>query len=210
MSNADHKADLILASASPRRVELIQRTLGLACRVLPAGVEEAEEEAFVGDPQGLVNHNARLKAEWVASRHPQAWVLAADTTVALDGRIFNKPVDMAEAKAMLRTLSGRTHTVYTAVVIKRHASGHDASTVVASGVRFKPLDDATIDAYFDRVNPLDKAGAYGIQEASEMIIAGHTGSWTNIMGLPVEWVEEALRKRGLWEPLVARSPISGG
>lgn len=185
---------LILASASPRRRELLGR-LGLPFDVVVAGVTEHEDPAT--DPRLMVAHNAALKAGWVAARHPDAFVLGADTTVFLDGTALNKPADLAEARAMLRRLAGRTHTVFTGLALRRAAAGLELDEGVTSEVTFKAFDDAVIDAYFRIVNPLDKAGAYGIQEGRDLIIAGWRGSFTNIMGLPIEETKQILTQGGL-------------
>ncbi len=188
------KTTLILASASPRRKELLAR-LGVAFEVLVAPITEHEDPT--SDPRAMVLHNAALKAAWVCAQRPGALVLSADTTVAVDDHVLNKPADLAEARTMLKRLSGRTHTVYTGVCLWRRVgtpfqggrglsvpktmSGRlgEASLPISlpadrgnleishcetSQVTFRALDDATITRYFTLVNPLDKAGAYGIQE----------------------------------------------
>lgn len=185
---------LILASASPRRKELLAQ-LGVTFRVEVARVTEHEDSAT--DPRAMVAHNAALKADWVAAVHPEAIVLGADTTVFIDGAALNKPVDLAEARAMLRRLSGRTHTVFTGLAVRCTATELRIDEGVATDVTFKPLDDATIDAYLARVNPLDKAGGYGVQEHGDMIVAGHRGSFTNIVGLPLEATKQILTRIGL-------------
>lgn len=185
---------LILASASPRRRQLLTE-LALPFDVAVADVTEHEDPAT--DPRVMVTHNAALKAEWVATRRPDAFVLGADTTVFIDGTVLNKPADLAEARVMLRRLAGRTHTVFTGVALRRVATGLRVDEGVSSEVTFKPFDDAVIDAYFKIVNPLDKAGAYGIQEGRELIIDGWRGSFTNIMGLPMEATKQILTRCGL-------------
>ncbi|HVW20324.1 MAG TPA: nucleoside triphosphate pyrophosphatase [Opitutaceae bacterium] len=185
---------LILASASPRRRELLGR-LGVPFTVEVAQVVEFEEPA--ADPRHLVSHNAALKADWVAARHPGALVLGADTTVFLDGTVLNKPADGAEARAMLRRLSGRTHTVFTGLALRRRADALRLDEGVASEVTFQRLDEARIEAYLGRVHTLDKAGGYSIQEGTELIIAGYQGSFTNIMGLPLETTKHILTRCGL-------------
>ncbi len=187
-------APLILASASPRRRELLAK-LGVKFDVVVAGITEHEDPET--DPKRMVAHNAALKADWVAERHPDAYVLGADTTVFIDRTVLNKPRDMDEARAMLKRLAGRTHTVFTGVALRRSRAGLAVDEGVTSQVTFKPFDDAVIDAYFRVVNPLDKAGAYGIQEGREMIIAGWEGSFTNIMGLPMEVTKQILTAQGL-------------
>lgn len=185
---------LILASASPRRRELLAQ-IGLPFTVIPA--EVTEHEAPDADPRVMVRHNAALKAEWVAKRHPAATVIGADTTVFIDRTVLNKPRDKAEAQAMLRMLSGRTHTVFTGLAVRRVADGLKLEQGVASEVTFKTLDEATIGLYLSRVHTLDKAGGYAIQEHGDLIVAGYTGSLTNIVGLPVEEMKQLLTQAGL-------------
>lgn len=185
---------LILASASPRRRELLAE-LGVAFDVVVADVTEHEEAST--DPRIMVAHNAALKADWVAARHPDALVLGADTTVFIDGQALNKPADAAEARAMLRRLSGRTHTVFTGLAVRRGRDGLAIDERMASEVTFKLLDEATIETYLSRVNTLDKAGGYAIQEQSGLIVAGYRGSFSNIIGLPLETTKQILTRCGL-------------
>jgi septum formation protein len=185
---------LILASASPRRRELLAQ-LGVSFDVVVADVVEHEEAST--DPRVMVAHNAALKAEWVAARHPEAFVLGADTTVFLDGHALNKPANPDEARAMLRRLSGRTHTVFTGLAFRCRRDGLKIDEGVASEVTFKTLDDATIEAYLARVHTLDKAGGYAIQEHGDLIVAGHRGSFSNIVGLPLETTKQILTRCGL-------------
>jgi septum formation protein len=192
------EARLVLASASPRRQQLLTG-MGLAFDVVPA--EITEHEAPDADPRAMVAHNAALKADWVAARHPAAFVLGADTTVFIDQTVLNKPRDLADARAMLKRLAGRTHTVFTGLALRRASDRLHLDEGVTSEVTFKNFDDAVIDAYFGIVNPLDKAGAYGIQEGRELIIAGWKGSFTNIMGLPVEETKQILTQVGLLNSL---------
>ena len=185
---------LILASASPRRRELLAR-FGFFPEIVPADVTEHEDP--LSDPRTMVLHNATLKARWVAERSPDALVLGADTTVALDGLVLNKPADLAEARAMLRRLSGRGHMVFTGIAFVWRNGGLDEEHCFTSRVQFKPLSDAVIEKYFQIVNPLDKAGAYGIQEGRDLIIAEYEEPLSNIMGLPVEFVTGRLAQLGV-------------
>ncbi len=185
---------LILASASPRRRELLAQ-LGFPFSVIPA--EVTEHEAPDADPREMVLHNAALKADWVAARHPTATVIGADTTVFIDRTVLNKPRDATEARAMLLLLSGRTHTVFTGLAVRRLADGLKLDQGVASEVTFKLLDEVTIGLYLSQVHTLDKAGGYAIQEQGDLIVAGYTGSRTNIVGLPVEEMKQLLTKAGL-------------
>lgn len=185
---------LILASASPRRRELLA-SLGVEFQVVTASVVEHEDPAT--DPRVMVAHNAALKADWVAERHPDAVVLGADTTVYLDGTALNKPADPLEARAMLQRLSGRAHTVFTGLALRCRATGLCIDESAASDVTFKSLDDNVIEHYLRLVPTLDKAGGYGIQDHPELIVAGYTGSLSNIIGLPLETTKQILTTAGL-------------
>ena len=185
---------LILASASPRRRELLAE-LGFPFEVMPA--EVTEYEAADADPREMVRHNAALKADWVAARHPDATVIGADTTVFVDRTVLNKPRDAAEARSMLRLLSGRSHTVFTGLAIRRLRDGLKIDQGVASEVNFKRLDEATIELYLSRVHTLDKAGGYAIQEENELIVENFSGSLTNIIGLPLNEMKQILTRAGL-------------
>lgn len=185
---------LILASASPRRRELLGQ-LGVPFEVRVAAVTEHEESTT--DPRVMVAHNAALKADWVAAREPEAFVLGADTTVFIDGAALNKPADPAAARAMLRRLNGRTHTVFTGLALRRHSTGLKLDEGVASDVTFKAFGDDVIETYLSRVHTLDKAGGYAIQEHSDLIVAGWQGSFTNIVGLPLETTKQILTRCGL-------------
>ena len=185
---------LILASASPRRRELLAE-LGVAFDVVVADVVEHEESST--DPRVMVAHNAALKADWVSARHPDAVVLGADTTVCIDNHVLNKPRDAADARAMLRRLSGRTHSVFTGLAVRRARDPLTIDEGVSSDVTFKVLDEATIEAYLARVHTLDKAGGYGIQDHSELIVENYRGSLTNIIGLPLEATKQILTRCGL-------------
>ena len=192
MTPADNDR-LILASASPRRKELLA-SLGVSFAIIPA--EVVEHEAPDSDPREMVKHNAALKADWVSARHPGATVIGADTTVFIDRTVLNKPRDAGEARAMLRMLSGRTHTVFTGLAIRRQRDGLRLDQGVASEVTMKAYDEATIELCLSRVHTLDKAGGYAIQEQGELIVAGFTGSLTNIVGLPVEEMKQLLTRAG--------------
>ena len=174
-------SSLILASGSPRRAKIL-RDLGVAFEVVKT---DAPESSYPGDPERTVRENALAKGAILPSSNPPTrHVLSADTIVWLDGRIYGKPRDLAEAKAFLRELSGRTHAVFTGVAYDGEAR------VVRSDVTFRPLTEETIDAYVAKVNPLDRAGAYDIDECGELLVASYTGTYENIMGLPVEPLKE--------------------
>lgn len=188
------KPRLLLASASPRRRELLAQ-LGVDFTVVTAAVTEHEEPTT--DPRHMVAHNAALKADWVAARYPQDFVLGADTTVCLDNHVLNKPAGPAEARAMLWRLSGRTHQVYTGLALRRYGAGVALDRLAVSEVTFKPLSEELIEAYLAKVHTFDKAGGYAIQEHGDLIIAGHQGSLSNIIGLPLDETKQILTAAGL-------------
>ncbi len=185
---------LILASASPRRKNLLQE-LGVDFEVRAPDVVENEARDF--NPRELVAHNAALKADYIATREPRAWVLGADTTVFVDDVVLNKPSDAAEAREMLRFLSGRSHSVFTGLALRHHQNSVAVDRGVESRVTFHQLDDATIDRYLRRVHTLDKAGGYAIQEHGDLIVEGYTGSLSNIIGLPQDETKQLLTEVGL-------------
>jgi len=178
---------LYLASASPRRRELLAG-LGIVFTVHPADVDES---VIAGE--SAEEHVVRLagkKAATVASTLKQggiqALVLAADTIVTIEGAILGKPADEAEALAMLRRLAGRTHEVFTGCRLVRGDDGRVAATVAKSAVRFAPWDEPLARWYVGTGEPMDKAGAYGIQGRGVLLTEGVTGSTSNVVGLPLE------------------------
>ena len=191
---------LILASASPRRRELLQRA-GVAFTVVPSNTLEA---AQVGEtPDAYTLRVAAEKALDVARRHPGTWVLGADTIVEIDGEVLGKPRDETEGKRMLHQLSGRTHRVITAFVLVDGGGQVRASQVVISTVTFKPLSEAQIQEYLATGEPFDKAGAYAVQGLGASLIERVAGSYTNVVGLPLDEVVAVLRAAGL---LLAQEP----
>lgn len=171
----------ILASTSPRRHELM-REHGLPFIVVSPQVEEVHDP--LGDFIALCRRNAQLKAEAVRALHPLAWIIAADTLVGLNGQVLGKPSDLDEARAMLRQLSSRSNDVCTAVCLLGPA-GEERLFHELSTVHFRALSDDDISAYFALVNPLDKAGAYALQEHPERIITHVEGDPTTVVGLPM-------------------------
>lgn len=185
---------LILASGSPRRRELLDQ-LGVRFRVVPSGIDESR---LPGESPGrYVERMARNKAEAVLQREAAALpVLGADTVVVLDGDILDKPLDQDAAAETLRRLSGRTHTVMSAVALL--ATGAPQRCVVnESRVTFGPLDEAWIRAYCASGEPLDKAGAYGVQGQAASRIRHLAGSFHGVMGLPLFETAELLRSGGV-------------
>jgi septum formation protein len=185
---------LILASGSPRRAELLQHA-GYEFEVVRAEVPEVEWDQLT--PVELCQLNAHRKARTVAKHHPDAVVLGADTLVFLDREILAKPASLADAARMLRRLSGRTHQVVTGVSVMHLRAHRESLFAVTTDVRFRRLDDRQIERYLRVVNPLDKAGAYAIQERGEWIIEEVMGSLTNVVGLPLERVETELTRFGV-------------
>ena len=183
---------LILASASPRRMDLL-REAGYAFEVEPAHVDESE---LAGEPpRAYVLRVAAMKARTIAARHPDEMVLAADTTVVIGGAMLSKPVDDADATRMLGLLSGRAHDVLTGVVLVR--AGRESSAVVGTQVRFRPLTAAEIDWYVASGEPHDKAGAYGVQGLAARFVESVDGSYSNVVGLPIGAVRALLAAAGL-------------
>ena len=172
-----------LASASPRRAELMHR-MGFRFEIRPTHVEE--NDSGIAGPEEMVLKNAKLKASTLSDLEPDALVLGSDTTVALGEQVLSKPADMEDARRMLQMLSGHTHTVYTAVALYWKFGSLAHVFVDCSQVCFQELDDARINQYFQFVDPLDKAGAYGIQVGRELIVESVEGSIENVMGLPIQ------------------------
>ena len=178
--SAAERPRLILASGSPRRRELLQR-MGYDFTVVSPDVDESVDEP----PRQAVAILARRKALAAAEGRAEGVVLAADTLVSLDGHALGKPRDGAEAGAMLRALSGREHEVFTGVCLIDCKTGRQAVHVERTGVRFRVLTDGEIDSYVASGDPLDKAGAYGIQGGAGAFVEKISGSYENVMGLPV-------------------------
>ncbi len=195
---------LLLASASPRRSELLRR-LAFDFEVIPAGVEEVSTHP--NGASGLVQTNALLKGRHVAELYPEKLVLGADTTVCLEGEILGKPVDMDAAVACLRRLSGKRHEVFTGIALCWARGQLEEVFVDRSEVVFQTLSDELIHEYIRLVNPLDKAGAYGIQAHREKIIASVVGSVENVMGLPVQRLHTWFSENPL---LVSEARSAGG
>ncbi|HEU4368919.1 MAG TPA: Maf family protein [Methylomirabilota bacterium] len=175
------RAILILASASPRRRELL-RSLTAEFRVVPSDLEET---LSAGSPHAAATRLALDKARAVAARVGQGVVLAADTIVVLDGEPFGKPAGPDEARTMLRRLRGRWHEVVTGVGVVEALTGRSDAVSVVSRVRMADYGEAEIEAYVASGEPLDKAGAYAIQGRGAALVAGLEGSFTNVVGLPL-------------------------
>lgn len=178
---------LILASGSPRRAKIL-RDLGVDFEIVKT---EAPEVSIPHDPVRTVTENACAKLH--AAQQEGRAILAADTIVWFNNRIYGKPCDLDEAKEFLRELSGQTHVVFTGVAF-RAEDGAERTACVESRVTFRALSGEMIDEYVARVHPTDRAGAYDIDESGDLIVASYDGSYENIMGLPVE----PLRDFGIW------------
>jgi septum formation protein len=179
---------LVLASGSPRRLELLA-SLGLECEVFPVDIDETPHPGEA--PADCARRLASEKAAAAVRRHgPAALVLAADTVVALGEEMLGKPADAADAARMLRRLSGRTHEVHTAVAACRF--GETSFRLSSSEVTFRDLRDAEIEAYVATGEPLDKAGAYGIQGLAAVFVTRLCGSYTGVVGLPLSETAQLL------------------
>jgi septum formation protein len=186
-------ANLILASASPRRQSLLQE-LGLDFVIKEAGIEESP--AAGESPREFAVRAASDKAGYIARANPEYWVLGADTIVVYDNRILGKPVDAAEALEVLQKLAGRKHLVHTGFCLTHAEERIKVSRVVTTEVCFYPFSRDIAAAYVATGEGLDKAGAYGIQGKGSFLVERINGSYTNVVGLPlVEVVEELLRYR---------------
>ena len=185
---------VLLASASPRRRELLG-SLGLRVLVMPSDIEEPHEPGVA--PRALAEMHAAAKARAVLARVGRNVMVAADTIVELDGVAFGKPSGPAEAAAMLRRLSGREHLVHTAFVVVDGASGSRVAETSTTRVRFVALAEDEIEAYVASGDPLDKAGAYGIQGRGSVLVEGIEGDFYTVMGFPLGPFVRALPRLGL-------------
>jgi septum formation protein len=185
---------VVLASSSPRRAALLSDA-GFEFEIAPPRL--AEKFDVTVTLRELTLWNAIRKGMFVAQTRPDAVVIAADTLIALENEIIGKPADLSDAAQMLRRLSGRTHEVCSAVLIYHQTSGRSAVFHDTSRVSFHRLNRATIKNYLAKVDPLDKAGAYAAQGTGAEIIAKIEGSFTNVVGLPMEKTIPALAKFGI-------------
>ena len=185
----DNLPPVILASASPRRSQLLA-SMDIEFEVVPSHVEELiDGYDFIPD---LCEANARIKAEPIADMHPECLVIAADTMVYLEDTFYGKPTDIDDAHRMLTRLQGRTHQVTTGLSLIYHNEEISKSFSVITNVTFLSLDAGQISEYLAKIDPLDKAGGYAIQEHKQMIAKRVSGSVSNVVGLPVERLKEEL------------------
>ncbi len=189
---------LLLASASPRRAEILD-ALGIPFEVAPTDVEEKLAPGESG--REAASRFAREKADAALLLHPNDWILAADTLVLLDGSVLGKPLDDGGAREMLKRLSGREHRVVTAVRLT-NSPGTGSEEIEESRVRIAPLDEEEIRWYVSTGEPRDKAGAYAVQGLGARFVESVEGSFTNVMGLPARSVYRLLREAP--DPALAR------
>ena len=187
-------SSLILASASPRRRDLLTEA-GYDFEIIASNVDEVHEERAT--LHALTMSNAVAKAGHIARLHPERLIIGADTLVAIDGCALTKPADLTEARSMIARLAGRTHEVCTSVALICQAEGVDRRFEVVTRVTFLPLTETQCDEYLMLINPLDKAGGYAAQEHGDRIISRVEGSWTNVVGLPMEALAAALTTLGV-------------
>lgn len=183
---ADKK--LILASTSPRRRELLAK-MGYEFTCDAPEVDENVD----GRADEIVALLSERKAKAAAEKYAEGIIIASDTLVSLDGKGLGKPADEADAYAMLKALSGRTHEVFSGVCMIDAASGKTETRVARTGVIFRELSDDEIYAYIATGEPMDKAGAYGIQGGAGKFVTGLDGTFENVMGFPIDIVEDMLR-----------------
>jgi septum formation protein len=183
----------ILASASPRRQELL-RSVGLKYKTIPAHVNEDYQEGE--SPREHVRRLARDKAHVIAKKYPQAWVLGADTIVVIDDMILGKPKNKPQAQKMLERLSGREHKVFTGFTLTHVASKVSKTRVIQSAVQFKKITPEEMEWYVACDEPYDKAGGYAVQGKGAYFIKSIRGSYTNVIGLPLCEVLEELKSLG--------------
>ena len=174
---------IVLASGSPRRAEILNSVGWKFTKDVP-DIDESEREGE--SPEAYVQRLAEEKADAVAHKHPDSIVLAADTTVVVDGKIFGKPTDLDHAREMLRILSGRWHDVLTGVAIRQN--GQTAVGLERTGVKFVEMNAAEIEFLARMGDPLDKAGAYAVQAQAALFIDSIKGDYWNVVGLPVKLV----------------------
>jgi len=190
-ANQNPSRSFILASGSPRRKQLLKKIIP-DFKVISSDAEELKSHS--GGPLTLVEENAKKKAIPVAANNPSCWVLGADTLVFYQKEILGKPKDLDEAVEMLSFLSGKTHEVATGVSLQCNEINIVKTFSETSSVTFKPISKQEIRLYFKEVNPLDKAGAYAIQTNADMIIDRFVGSYSNVVGLPLESLGKVLLK----------------
>lgn len=199
---------IVLASQSPRRRRLLEAA-GLSFQVVPSAIQEENFEA--GDPATYARTLAEAKAGEVAKRFPESWVIGADSIVLINGNILEKPASLSDARRMMELLNGRTHQVLTGYAIVHAGNAHAFSDVIFTDVTFKPLTREEIEWYIHTPEPYDKAGGYAIQGLGSFMVHTITGSYTNVVGLPVCEVLDQLYRMGVIDrrgPSMPRSAVA--
>ncbi|MBW2642748.1 MAG: septum formation inhibitor Maf [Deltaproteobacteria bacterium] len=194
MKNSNDDTLLILASSSPRRKYLLEQA-GLSFSVVPSSFDE--KSVPISSPETYVRVLSEAKADNVSEKYPGKWVIGADTIVLKDETILGKPGSRAEARTMLKQLSGQTHQVFTGYSICCKVKSRKFSETIKTQVLFKNLTDQEIEWYIHTTEPFDKAGAYAIQGLGTFLVKSINGSYTNVVGLPVCEVIEFLIKEGV-------------
>lgn len=189
---SDEVPELILASGSPRRSDLL-REAGYRFRVEPPDIEENEDTSV--PIRELTAENACRKAKVIAECFPNAVVIAADTLVLVGDKVLSKPVDRVDAERMLESLNGSSHEVFTAVAILQDGAGKSDYFTVTTRVHFRDLSAEERAGYHEKIDPMDKAGAYAAQEHGELIIDRIEGSMNNVIGLPMDEVTDVLAEK---------------
>ncbi len=189
-----NKEKIILASGSPRRKELMAQA-GIDFKIHVADIDESKVDSGMA-PENYVCLLSKIKAQAVAANYPDAWTIGADTIVTVDNTILGKPAGHQQAVTMLSRLSNREHSVFTAFTITRPDADDVVTRVVNTRVRFKELSNDEINWYADTGEPYDKAGGYGIQGIGAFLVKEISGSYTNVVGLPVCELIEALASLG--------------
>ena len=181
----------ILASKSPRRIEILKKA-DFKFKVIPSKIDESIVSTDL-NPENYCMELAKLKSSDISKKYPNYTVIGADTIVFINDKILNKPLNIFEAKKMLKLLSGNTHKVLTGVSLQNQISNINSTFFDVSEVKFYPINDLEIDNYISNYNPLDKAGSYGIQDGSSIFIDKIQGSYDNIMGFPISKFYQSLK-----------------
>lgn len=186
---------IILASQSPRRQDLLTQA-GLTFEILPSDIDEKALDAG-NNPSNYAQTLSRMKADHIGQSHPRAWIIGADTIVVVDNTILGKPEDRGSAVTMLRALNNRPHSVITGFTVCNPFRNISVSKTVETRVVFKDLTDDEIQWYAATDEPYDKAGGYGIQGVGAFMVRQITGSYSNVVGLPMCEIIETLKDLGV-------------
>lgn len=203
--NVQHKTRLILASGSPRRISLM-REYGYTVEVIRPPIEEPATLPKDLAPSQQAEALSYFKAQSVVPRVKDGWIIAGDTVVSLNGRVFGKPADRDDARGILSTLAGTTHDVITGVTLLNAATGKRYIDHDATAVTMRPMREAQLEAYLDTDAWVGKAGAYGIQDRGDAFIERIDGSFTNVVGFPMELIGRMLSRSGIKGKTVRGEP----